>query len=121
MRLEVLAPENRSPDTVLNRVEARAAWIAKQWRYFGRYQPAQPERQYISGETNRYLGRQYRLKVTKAAEPTAKLAGKFLYVRQCNPKHSDTTKTLVQQWYRDHAESTFARRMLACQERSGNS
>jgi hypothetical protein len=114
--LEVLAPENRSPDTILNRVEARAVWIAKQWRYFERYQPAQPDRQYISGETHRYHGRQYRLKVTKAAEPTAKLAGKFLHIRHSDPTDNDTTKTLVQQWYRDHAESTFARRLPVCQE-----
>lgn len=117
MRLEVLAPASRSREAILDRVEARAAWIAKQWRYFERYQPAQPDRQYVSGETHRYLGRQYRLKVTKAAEPSAKLAGKFLHVRHTRPKDTDAIEELVSRWYRDHAEATFTRRLPLCQER----
>ena len=66
--LEVLAPSGRDIDRVLKRVEARAGWIAKQWRYFQQYQPVSPPRQYVSGETHLYLGRQYRLKVTKRNE-----------------------------------------------------
>lgn len=117
MRLEVLAPKTRSSDSVLNRVEARATWIAKQWRFFERYQPTQPARQFISGETHRYLGRQYRLKVTKAINPSAKLVGKHLHVRQPNPSNRSATELLVNQWYRQHSTSTFARRTAMCLER----
>lgn len=114
MRLEVLAPEHRSREAVLTRIEAKSAWIAKQWRYFERYQPTQPAREYTSGETHRYLGRQYRLRVTKAAELSAKLSGKFLHVGQPNPSDHDATGKLVMDWYRQHAEATFARRLAEC-------
>ena len=116
MKLEVLAPTGRPSDAVLDRVEARAPWIAKQWRFFERYQPTQPERQYVSGETHRYLGRQYRLKVTKAKEPTTKLVGKHLHVRQPDPSNRKATELLVEQWYRDHSIATFARRTEICLE-----
>ncbi len=114
MKLEVLAPAGRPCDAVLDRVEARAPWIVKQWRFFERYQPAQPVRQFVSGETHRYLGRQYRLKVTKAKEPTAKLVGKHLHVRQPDTSNRKQTETLVSQWYRDHSVATFARRTELC-------
>jgi len=114
MRLEVLAPEHRSRDAVLKRIEAKSAWIAKQWRYFERYQPTQPTREYISGETHRYLGRQYRLKVTQSSAHSAKLSGKFLHVGQPDTSDHDATKTLVTAWYREHADATFARRLGLC-------
>ncbi len=116
MRLEVLAPTGRPCDAVLDRVEARASWIAKQWRYFERYQPTQPEPQFVSGETHRYLGRQYRLKVTQAIEPNAKLVGRFLHVLQVDPFDREATKELVGRWHHEHANSTFARRFDVCWE-----
>jgi len=116
MRLEVLAPRGRSLEDVLARVESRAGWIAKQWRYFDRYQPTQPERQFQSGETHRYLGRQYRLKVFHGPEDTAKLVGKFLRVTQADTGDRGTTESLVDRWYRDHASETFDRRTNICLE-----
>lgn len=116
MRLQVLAPAGKSKDAVLDRVESKSAWIAKQWRFFQRYQPTQPEPRYISGETHRYLGRQYRLKVRKADEPSVKLTGQFFHVLQPDPSDRDATELLVGQWYREHAESTFARRTAICLE-----
>ena len=120
MKLEVLAPIGRPSDAVLARVEARAPWITKQWRFFERYQPTQPERQFVSGETHRYLGRQYRLKVTKAKEPTAKLVGKHLHVRQPDTADRNQTKALVSQWYREHSTATFARRTEICLRQCGS-
>lgn len=116
MELEVLAPTGRPNDAVLDRVEARAPWIVKQWRFFERYQPTQPDRQFVSGETHRYLGRQYRLKVTQASEPSAKLLGGFLHVSQFDILDPSATKELVERWYQEHATSTFARRFEICWE-----
>ncbi|MCA9129336.1 MAG: M48 family metallopeptidase [Planctomycetales bacterium] len=117
MRLQVLAPAGKSKDAVLERVESKSAWIAKQWRFFEQYQPAQPKPQYINGETHRYLGRQYRLKVRKADKTSVKLAGKFLHVSQPDTSDRNVTEQLVSQWYRLHAESTFARRTANCVEK----
>src|SRR5690606_26559270 len=108
MRLQVLAPAGKSKDAVLDRDESEAAWIAKQWRFFERYQPTQPEPRYVGGETSRYLGRQYRLKVQRADHSSLKLAGQCLHVLQAGVSDGDGTRTLLSRWYREHAESTFA-------------
>lgn len=68
MTLEVFAPNGAALDQVLGKVEKRAKWIVRQWRFFEQYRPPQPDRRYVSGETHVYLGRQYRLKV-QAGEP----------------------------------------------------
>lgn len=46
--------------------------------FFENYLPPMPPRRYVSGETHRYHGRQYRLKVIKGAEEGVKLKGRYL-------------------------------------------
>ena len=48
------------------KVLKRAAWILRQQRQFEDYAPPTPlPRRYVSGESYRYLGRQYQLKVVE--------------------------------------------------------
>ncbi|MDB4614560.1 M48 family metallopeptidase [bacterium] len=116
MRLEVLAPNGREVDSVLKRVDARSGWIAKQWRYFERYQPTIPPRKYVSGETHLYVGRQYRLKVTEAAKSSVKLKGRFLQVCHEGEMEQAKIERLVVAWYREHALHLFRNRMVTCIE-----
>lgn len=114
MRLEVLAPKGRNLDRVLKRVDARSTWIAKQWHYFEKFQPTLPDRQYISGETHLYLGRQYRLKVLKNKEPSVKLIGRYLRVSLPNRDDNQAVERMVSNWYRDHAINLFQKRLSRC-------
>jgi len=114
LRLEVLAPAGRDIDRVLKRVDARAGWIAKQWRYFEQYQPVSPPRQYVSGETYVYLGRQYRLKVTKHRESSARLIGRFLHVRHADKHDRGAIERLVTDWFREHAVRIFEKHLHTC-------
>ena len=114
LRLEVLAPTGRDIDRVLKRVDARSGWIAKQWRYFQQYQPQSPARQYVSGETHIYLGRQYRLKIRKSEQSSVKLKGRFLHVEHADNSNQDAIKSLVEAWYWDHATRLFESRLEKC-------
>ncbi len=116
MRLEVLAPIGKELDSVLERVDLRGGWISKQWHYFERYQPTNPSRKYLSGETHRYLGRQYQLKVITARESDVKLKGRFLQVHHPDGKDYPEIERLVTQWYRDHASRLFNVRLASCLE-----
>lgn len=116
LRLEVLAPLGRDIDRVLRRVDARASWIAKQWRYFVQFLPVFSPRQYVSGETHVYLGRQYRLKVTKHRESSVKLIGRFLHVRHAVKDDRKVIRQLVEAWYRKHAIRVFDTRLKKCLE-----
>src|SRR5687768_12497831 len=59
----VTAPKAKDLDLIKSKVHKRASWILKQQDYFRAFLPPMPPRQYISGETHYYLGRQYRLKI----------------------------------------------------------
>lgn len=110
MRVEVLAPASKPLDAILARVDRRAYWIVKQWRYFEQYQPTQPERRFVSGETHVYLGRQYRLKVAKAPVSDVKLIGRYFRVKHSDPGDSAGISDLLRDWYVRHASALFAAR-----------
>lgn len=116
MRLEVAAPEGSVKEQVLQRVEKRARWIFRQWRYFEQFQPRLPDRRYVSGETHLYLGRQYRLKVFEGSPEAVKLVGKFLRVWTKNREDTDRIRSLLDRWYWEHAERLLTHRVQVCLE-----
>jgi predicted metal-dependent hydrolase len=111
MRVEVLAPSSKPLDAILARVDRRAHWIVKQWRYFEQYQPTQPERRFLSGETHVYLGRQYRLKVAKASVSDVKLIGRYFQVQHPDPDDTHAISALLRNWYIRHALALFTARV----------
>jgi predicted metal-dependent hydrolase len=85
----------------------RAGWIIQQQRFFQNYLPKLPPRRYISGESHRYLGRQYRLRVHKGKDDCVKLARGQLAVYLVDRTKKAHIKTLVLAWYRQRAEVVF--------------
>lgn len=114
----VVAPVGRDLEDILARVARRGAWIIKQLDYFERFQPLPPPRSYVAGETHLYLGRQYRLKVTKSAGDEVKLLGRYIHVFSSQPDSSEHTRRLVEDWYRVHAVAAFGRRLALCVQRA---
>ena len=105
------APKGKKVHDVLARVKERASWIIKKRVYFERFQPLLIQRQYVSGESHYYLGRQYRLKVRKKSEQSVKLIGKYINVYAPYVNNSNEVKKLLQDWYRKHAEAIFSQRL----------
>jgi predicted metal-dependent hydrolase len=105
----VTAPHKAALENVLARVRKRAVWIKRQQRYFSEFLPQTPPRRYVSGETHRYLGRQYRLKVVEAVATDVKMRGRFIWVH--TPRKADTAqvRALVVGWYLAHAKERLAR------------
>lgn len=111
LRVVVDAPSNKASDEIYARVKAKAAWIFRQLSYFEQYLPRAPKKRYTSGETFRYLGRQYRLKIQSGQRKEVKLAGKFLCVTTPAAHRSDTVKELVDEWYQKRAAITYENRL----------
>jgi predicted metal-dependent hydrolase len=85
--------------------------VTRQQRYFAQFLPRTPERQFVSGETHLYLGRQYRLKVVPHVQEAVKLSRGFIVVQTHRPSTPSVTRELVQAWYRDRAHVKFAKRV----------
>jgi predicted metal-dependent hydrolase len=114
----VTAPVGSTDDAVRQRVEKRSAWIIQQQRFFETYLPTLPPRRYVSGESHRYLGRQYRLRVHQADADAVKMSRGQLNVGLVDTSKKERVKALVIRWYRDRAEAVFREHFDAWAEKA---
>ena len=114
------APILASNQAIADKVKKKAPWIFKQKLKFESYPPVLSQRRYVSGETHRYLGRQYRLKVIKEKNECVKLLHGHLLIETNNPENRLHVKTLLQQWYRLRAKMIFSERYDFCIQQIAN-
>lgn len=118
-RVQISAPISVSDSEVVAAASKRGRWIYQQLREFRSRQEHIRPRQYISGESHYYLGKQYVLKVIEdaAAAPSVKLLrGKIeVFVRE---KSAEKIPQLLTDWYKARAREVFARRLDAMLEQA---
>jgi predicted metal-dependent hydrolase len=108
--VEIIAPLDAALSEIQRKIAKRSGWIVRQRRYFSALGLEHPERRYCTGATHRYLGRQYRLKVTMANHLDVKLRGAYLHVYTRSPS-SRAVAILVSKWMRERAKEQFERRL----------
>jgi predicted metal-dependent hydrolase len=118
MSITVKAPHGTSTETIQGFVHRRGSWINRAWRDFEQYLPKQPPRRYVSGETHRYLGRQYRLKLVQGEADSVKCLRGYLWVMTKDEPAPERAKALLESWYRSHAQAVFQERLLVCHQRA---
>lgn len=106
----VTAPEEAELTEVDDRVRRRARWILRQQRRFAEYRPRTPPRQFVGGETHRYLGRQYRLKIDQAEKDRVLVRSGRLIVETRLPDDREWTRTLLRRWLRQRAREILRER-----------
>lgn len=108
-RLLVTAPAEVSMDRIESLLRRRRAWIRRQMREAVDGPPAPAVREWVGGETHRYLGRQYRLRIRRGS-PGVSLAGGYFVVtvREHSPAR---VRAGMERWYREHARALFERRV----------
>jgi predicted metal-dependent hydrolase len=103
-RVTVLMPSNASIERVEAILRKRLSWIRRQQREFDVLPPAAPPRCWVAGETHRYLGRQYRLKLCRGDERSVRMTGGHLVVTSPSIRERSEIQRLVMDWYRSHAD-----------------
>lgn len=113
-RVAVTAPHDTEIGKIESKVRKRFLWIERNIREFEQLpQPLAP-RQWISGETHRYLGRQYRLKVETGEKSSVKLKGSYFHVLVPNKADPDSIRAAMELWRRDRAHPIFEQRLNLC-------
>ncbi|MGB3377033.1 MAG: SprT family zinc-dependent metalloprotease [Microbacterium sp.] len=107
------------PEDLARRLRARARWILEQQRYFAQFRPRTPARRWVSGETHRYLGRQYRLRIADAtaSTPCVRLTRGFLLIDGVAFDDPAGTERAIRDWYRARAHVVIARLLPCCGRR----
>ena len=108
MTIMVSANERVPIEVIQDFVKSKAAWIVKNTSYFDNAKPeGGKEKEYVSGETFKYLGRQIRLKVTEDAYDDIRYSRGFLQLTVKDKASVTRKEALVQQWFRERAKKIF--------------
>jgi predicted metal-dependent hydrolase len=101
-----------SPDVPLEFIkgfiQSRGPWILKTVNHFKQVE-AEPQspREYVSGESFTYLGKQVRLKVYKADADHVKYMRGFLELHTQDPTSLKRKRTLMRRWFQGRTETVF--------------
>lgn len=110
-RVLVLTPRNCDDATIDEKVRLRARWISRQLAMFARYERHTAPRQYLSGESHRYLGRQYRLRVRASdlsvISEQVTLTRNNMIVSGPGVLPPEKVKELLHRWYLGRARELF--------------
>ncbi len=119
----VTAPAPATVERLDAIVHAKAQWIVRRLKRQSDLPPGPSAREFVSGETFLYLGRQYRLRVEPTeAHGDARLESGWLRVpipRYLRSKRPAAVRTALTSWYKRHARRRLRERARAWAERLG--
>lgn len=112
--LEIIVRSSKK--TPLKKVEdflsRKWIWLEKQLKYFKQMKKNPSSKEYVSGESFYYLGRQYQLVVKRGQGTGVKLMrGKFLLETNQGTRNSKANKTILYNWFSNRAQSVFQERL----------
>ncbi len=80
-------------------IRQKGPWIAKKINYFKAFRPeVKNEKEYVSGESFKYLGRQYRLKVQKSDKAEVKYFRGLIYLYVQDTRDFKKKEMLFKEW-----------------------
>ncbi len=111
----VTTPAGVSQERLTDIVHEKGAWIVEHLRLVARLRPEPSPREFVSGETLRYLGRQYRLRVERGTPGgEVKMERGWLVVSVAHLHEREKSRALreaLARWYRAHAQDRLPERV----------
>ena len=103
-RIKVRVPKSLSDSRVRDLIAKKSSWIKRKLKEAELTAPPKPK-EFVSGETFSYLGRNYRLKVLSGDTPSLKLRGRYLEASTSGSSKTreEEVRSLLLGWYRKHA------------------
>ena len=111
MSLIVKCPHKADEEKIEVFLRRKWLWLNRQLRFFKKYKKNVYKREYISGESFLYLGRQYKLIVKKERENKVILSkGKLTVFTNSDTRDGKYNKQLIEKWYREKMQEVFIER-----------
>ncbi|EKE21685.1 MAG: hypothetical protein ACD_7C00154G0004 [uncultured bacterium] len=112
MKIVLRAPNKMDSNEIEKFLKKKWLWLERQLQFFAQFQGKRVQRDYISGESFLYLGRQYKLIVEKSKDDYVSLQkGRLIIYTKGNLRDSARNKKLLDKWYRDKIEKVFNERL----------
>lgn len=112
-RVLAVAPMLSDLDVIEQRLRRRGRWILGARRDFEQFRPITPPRQYVPGETHRYLGRQFRLLVEESLRSQVTIEGDRIAIRYPGIRSAGRTEQLLKSWFQRQARQTLSDRLVS--------
>jgi hypothetical protein len=108
--LDLVAPLDAGESDIAAKVGKRLRWIVRQRTAFADMNRGRMPLRYESGATHRYLGRQYRLKITRGQPTAVRLVGAYFHITTPNGSPAEA-ETALNAWLRGKAVEQFTARL----------
>jgi predicted metal-dependent hydrolase len=111
--VKVIVPMTLSDSRIRDLIAKRTSWIKSKLQEQSD-RPIAASREYVSGETVTYLGKNYRLKVLIGDQPSMKLKRGYVEatITQSDLNPEKTIRSLLQDWYRSLAEKRLCEKTV---------
>jgi predicted metal-dependent hydrolase len=113
--LLVRAPRNLSAEEIQQLVDEKKLWIYEKIRHPQKYPPEPVKKEFTTGETILYLGRNYRLEITEDVAEGIHFDSRF-YISRRQKSHA---AELFQTWYMERAREKLLPRIRHFAETMG--
>jgi predicted metal-dependent hydrolase len=107
MKIIVSANEKINEKDIHDFVETKARWIYNHLKKFEETQSNKKEKAFVSGESIRYLGKQYMLIVKESPKDEMKYYQAKLFMYVTNPKNYILKKQVYNNWLKERAKIVF--------------
>lgn len=95
-------------DFIMNFVERKARWIIKQTKYFKDHATESTAmKEFVSGETIKYLGKQYRLKIQESPDEQVKYFRGYIYLYVKDKTSYRRKEELLNSWFDFRCKEIF--------------
>ncbi len=111
MKIVLKAPRKMGLEEAEKFLKKKWLWLDRQLQFFAQFQGKRVSKDYVSGESFLYLGRQYKLVVEKSKEDNVSLQkGKLVIYTKGNLRDRRRNKKLLDKWYCDKIKIVFTGR-----------
>ncbi len=111
LHILVKCPKGCGQERVDDFLKRKWLWIEKQMRFFRQFKERKSPKEYVSGESFLYLGRQYKLEVKQGHHNEVNLSkGRIHLSTPYEPRDGMINKAFLEKWYKDRAKAVFEER-----------
>lgn len=104
-------PEDTDDEQIERFLRKKWMWLNKQLSFFEKYRRKYYQKEYVTGESFYYLGRQYKLVVINGDKNSVALSkGKLTITTGKDTTDGKHNRTLLERWYKQRRHVVFAER-----------
>lgn len=106
--VHLTVPNAASDDYIEKVLESKKSWIESQLKSFEENYEKPQEKEMVSGESFKYLGRSYRLKVIEDKEEGVRLYRGYIEIHVKDKSNTSKKRELLKKWYQEKAKKKFS-------------